>query len=62
MSDKTIKIVFFIVAVPVIFITVTGIMNIIMVPATASTASLPPEPFLALFFVIVLGVEEMVSN
>ncbi|MCK4525453.1 MAG: hypothetical protein KAU07_03375 [Candidatus Andersenbacteria bacterium] len=63
MNDKTIQIALFIIAVAVISIAVTGIMEAILIPATGSTvASLPAEPLLALIFVTVLGVEEMVSN
>ena len=63
MNDKTIKIVLFIIAVAVISVAVTGIMEVILVPASDSTvASLPAKPLLALIFVTVLGVEEMVSN
>jgi hypothetical protein len=63
MNDKTIQIALFIIAVAVISIAVTGIMEAILIPATGSTvASLPTESLLALIFVTVLGVEEMVSN
>jgi len=62
MNDKTIKIVLYIIAVAVISIAVTGIMEVILVPSDLTVTSLPAEPFLALIFVIMLGVEEMVSS